>query len=248
MASVTVYSADKIDELTEGSVTGAVITDGNLILQLRSGDTINVGSVVTGVADASTTVKGLVELATDAETTAGSDSSRAVTPLALTALTATEARRGLAELATTTEASAGTDTSRVVTPAGLAAAVMLKNVNRPTVVVEDPDESQFSVAGTVRSWWNEWRALRGRNPYSAYADALVRAVVMDGDFTNGHAFEIEDRRTTNGITTIWGVHWGTGQMTLQDQLVGLVYTLDAGDTEDDVPPLLPQGTLIMRRL
>lgn len=247
MASVTVYSAEKVDELTDDAVVGASITDGHLIISFRNGTSFDVGAVLSGLSDASDTVKGLVELATDTETTTGTDSARAVTPLGLSALTGTETRRGLVELATTTEASTGTDTSRVVTPAGLASAVMLKNVNRATVVVEDPDESQFSIGGTLRSWWNEWRALRGRNPYPTYADALVRAVVMDGDFTGGNALEIEDRRTTNSITSIWGVNWGTGRVTQQDCAVGMVYVLNASQTSADIPASLPAGTLVVKK-
>ncbi|MGX4726167.1 gp53-like domain-containing protein [Pseudomonas corrugata] len=70
--------------------------------------------------DASTTVKGLVELATDAETQAGVDALRAVTPAALTARTASETRAGIIELATAAETQSGIDAVRAVTPATLA--------------------------------------------------------------------------------------------------------------------------------
>ena len=70
--------------------------------------------------DASTTVKGLVELATDAETQAGADAVRAVTPATLAACTATVTRAGVIEIATVAETQAGADTARAVTPAGLA--------------------------------------------------------------------------------------------------------------------------------
>lgn len=119
MASVTVYSQDKIHELTDGAVVGATITDGNLILQLQDGGTIDVGDVLTSLADASVTVKGVIELATDTEVITGTDAVRAVTPLGLAGLTSTDTRKGLVELATTAEATTGTDTARAVTPAGL---------------------------------------------------------------------------------------------------------------------------------
>lgn len=76
-----------------------------------------------GQPAASTTVAGIVELATTAETITGTDATRAVTPAGLAARTATEARAGIVELATTAEASAGTDTTRAVTPAGVKAAI-----------------------------------------------------------------------------------------------------------------------------
>lgn len=121
MATVNVYSVEHIDATIAGDVVGAAITDGHLILTLRDGSTIDVGSVVSAISDASDTVKGIVELATDSETITGTDATRAVTPLGLAALTALDTRKGLVELATTSEATTGTDTVRAVTPAGLKA-------------------------------------------------------------------------------------------------------------------------------
>jgi hypothetical protein len=77
--------------------------------------------------DASTTVKGVVELATDAETATGTDTTRAITPAGLASLglgappsAATEAAAGIAELATQAETTTGTDDARIVTPLKLA--------------------------------------------------------------------------------------------------------------------------------
>jgi hypothetical protein len=58
--------------------------------------------------DASTTVKGIVELATDAETITGTDTVRAVTPASLQAKVASETALGIVEAATTAEMNAGT--------------------------------------------------------------------------------------------------------------------------------------------
>ena len=65
---------------------------------------------------ATTTVLGLVFLATNAETQTGTDSNKAVTPAALSARTATETRTGIAEIATDAEVTTGTDDTRIVTP------------------------------------------------------------------------------------------------------------------------------------
>jgi len=73
--------------------------------------------------DATATNKGLVELATDAEVTTGSDTERAVTPAGLHQKTASATAIGLVELATNAETITGTDTARAVTPANLAAKV-----------------------------------------------------------------------------------------------------------------------------
>lgn len=120
MASVTVYTAEKVDDIADVLIATATIEAGHLILVQRNGSEIDVGALG-AAADASDTVKGLVELATDTETATGTDSTRAVTPLGLAGLTSTETRRGLIELATTTEATTGTDTARAVTPAGVKA-------------------------------------------------------------------------------------------------------------------------------
>lgn len=69
--------------------------------------------------DASTTVKGVVELATSAETQTGTDSVRAVTPAGLASRTSTDTRAGIIEIATDAEIQAGTDALRAITPAGL---------------------------------------------------------------------------------------------------------------------------------
>lgn len=80
--------------------------------------------------DASTTVKGIVELATDAETATGTDAVRAVTPAGLASLglgtpppDASATVKGIVELATPTETTTGTDTTRAVTPEGFATAL-----------------------------------------------------------------------------------------------------------------------------
>ena len=65
---------------------------------------------------ATTTVLGLVFLATNAETQTGTDTLKAVTPASLSSRTATETRTGIAELATQAETDAGTDDARIVTP------------------------------------------------------------------------------------------------------------------------------------
>jgi len=73
------------------------------------------------VDQATATILGLVLLATDAETQAGTDSTKVVTPAGLSSRTATETRTGLAEIATQTETTDGTDDTRIVTPMKLKA-------------------------------------------------------------------------------------------------------------------------------
>ncbi len=63
----------------------------------------------------------MVELATDAQAQAKSDTARALTPSNLAALGASATFAGLVELATDAETQTGTDTARAITPANLAA-------------------------------------------------------------------------------------------------------------------------------
>ena len=65
---------------------------------------------------ATETVLGLVQLATQSEVDAGVNSTDAVTPATLSGRTATETRTGIAEIATQTEVNTGTDDERIVTP------------------------------------------------------------------------------------------------------------------------------------
>lgn len=74
-------------------------------------------------AAATTENAGICELATEAETLAGTDSQRAVTPATLAKLLATDTRLGLIKTATADEAKTGTDAAKAVTPAALKAAV-----------------------------------------------------------------------------------------------------------------------------
>lgn len=113
-----------------GGVTGLNTTATNLVAAINEVKSTadSAGGGGWAAVDATDTVKGIVELATTAEVTTGTDTVRAVTPAgvaaAITAFpVASVTVQGKVELATTAEATTGTDTARAVTPAGLAAAV-----------------------------------------------------------------------------------------------------------------------------
>lgn len=131
MPSVTGYTTAKIDALIADAVVSGDIDSGtgNLTLTTHDGTILTVGSITSGIADASTTGKGVVELATDVETQAGTDTARAVTPFGMAAVVASATGRGLVELATSAETLTGTDTTRAVTPAGLASLPAVKAVS-----------------------------------------------------------------------------------------------------------------------
>ena len=144
-----VVSHAGIGQITIYRIAGS---DSTTVDNLLAGNGIDLsgstGNITVSAEDASTTNPGIVELATTAETTTGTDTARAVTPDGLkdgyqgstnvvtvgtigtgtwnaTAIasakmaTGTSSAQGALELATTAEADTGTDTARAVTPAGL---------------------------------------------------------------------------------------------------------------------------------
>lgn len=127
MGSVSVVNAERTLEIEANSITSGYVNGSNhLILVSQGGTETDAGSVGgggSGVVDATDTVKGIVELATDTETITGTDTVRAVTPFGLAAVTSTTARKGLIEIATEAEVTTGTDSTRAVTPATFAAVV-----------------------------------------------------------------------------------------------------------------------------
>jgi hypothetical protein len=131
-----------------GGMTNFIMSDGSTTQTIENGNTqtfaagegldvaVTATDTVTYSAeDASATNKGVVELATDAETITGSDTARAVTPANLQAKVASATAKGISELATTAETVTGTDTGRVVTPAGLHGA--LAGLTDTTIVAAD---------------------------------------------------------------------------------------------------------------
>jgi len=99
-------------------------------LQAAIAPTVATAIAANAVAPATTTARGVAELATDAECVAGADTQRIVTPAGLLAAlleampgNATTEARGLVELATGAECVAGVDTTRAAAPQGVAAAI-----------------------------------------------------------------------------------------------------------------------------
>lgn len=103
-----------------GTVGGVAFNVGDVIIANKDAASTTLATdwiaLEVNRGQASTTVLGLVTLATDAEVQTGTDSNKVVTPSGLSARTATETRTGIAEIATQAETDAGTDDARIVTP------------------------------------------------------------------------------------------------------------------------------------
>jgi hypothetical protein len=84
MAEVTGLTATRMLAIEAASVvSGTVDGTGHLILTTHDGTPIDAGFVLGDAVDATDTVKGIVELATNAEVAAGTDAVRAITPAGL---------------------------------------------------------------------------------------------------------------------------------------------------------------------
>lgn len=180
MATVTVVTAERTLEIEANSVTGGHIDgSGHLILTTFDATEIDCGSVVGSIADASDTVKGIIEIATDAETITGTDANRAVTPFALSAKVASDTAKGIVELATSAETITGTDTTRAVTPAGMAAVVASATAKG---LVELATDAELAT-GTDTT-----RAVTPANVASLVASATAKGIVelaTDAEATTG---------------------------------------------------------------
>jgi phage-related tail fiber protein len=134
------------------------------------------------IAQATTESAGIVELATNAETQAGTDAIRAVTPASLASRTATDARAGIVELATAEEVDAGTDTQRVVVP------FHLTRIAPAGAVVG------FARSTAPAGWLKANGAAISRNAYSALYAAI------------GTTFGAGDASTTFNLPDLRGVY------------------------------------------
>ena len=105
---------------TAGTVGGVAFNVGDVIIaKVNNASTTNAANWIqleVNRDQATETVLGLVEIATQTETNTGTNDTNAVTPLKLAGRTATETRTGIAEIATQNEVNAGTDDERFVTP------------------------------------------------------------------------------------------------------------------------------------
>lgn len=100
MASVTVVTAARSEQIAADSVVGGEINGSNhLILTTGDGTDIDLGEITVIFPDATASDKGVVELATTGEVLTGTDGTKAVTPLALAAVS------GVFTPATLTDAS-----------------------------------------------------------------------------------------------------------------------------------------------
>lgn len=108
-------------ENINGSSSSLVVADGTSAIVVCNGTAWFAIIMLSSQSSATTTSPGAVELATDSEAQAKTDTARAITPSNLAALGSSATFAGFVELATDAETQTGTDTARAVTPANLTA-------------------------------------------------------------------------------------------------------------------------------
>lgn len=160
ISALTVWSSDKTNDEILAAVTalvggapGALDTLNELAAAIND-DASYAATITSALAtkfttvDASDTVKGIVELATSAETITGSDTGRAVTPAGLHAKVASATAIGLVELATDGETTTGTDTTRATTPANVAAAISARTASETAAGIVELATTAEATTGT----------------------------------------------------------------------------------------------------
>ena len=106
--------------ISAGTVHGIVLNIGDVLI--ANTDSASVSNPADWIFlesnrdQATTSILGVVRLATTAEAQGLTESSAVLTPASLATVTATETRTGIAEIATQTEVNTGTDDTRIVTP------------------------------------------------------------------------------------------------------------------------------------
>jgi hypothetical protein len=114
-----------------GTVQGQIFNVGDLIIANQTNPTLtNANHYVfleSNRSQATSSILGMVMLATNVEVQAGTDTLKVISPAGLSARTATETRTGLAATATQAVVNAGTDDGTIVTPKKLKALLDLKS-------------------------------------------------------------------------------------------------------------------------
>jgi hypothetical protein len=151
-------------------------------------------ALVADIPDATTTERGILETATNAEAIAKAAADKTLTPSNLAALGSTTTFAGLVELATNAETITGTSTTLAVTPAGLAATL---------------DGSEYVLFADFAERSGATPAFVGQLGVQEDAGLIwVGSGVAPGDFDIA-AFMIGTIQATNATTTVLGLETGS---------------------------------------
>lgn len=117
------------------------------------------------------------------------------------------------------------------------------------LLATQPNLSEVKINGIVRSWFNEAGFFRGRQHYVDYADALVRGVIEEGDFTGltnggGNWIELVTRLVPDGpARKLWGVRWSNGKVVRNGVEVPDLWM--RGSASSALQSEMPAGTVLV---
>lgn len=239
MGTVQVASAARVQAIADASVvSGELNESGHLVLTKGSGTTVDLGAVATP-PNASTTVKGIVELATDTETSTGTDSTRAVTPFSLSAfLTASFKKRRQADLIITGNDANGYVETVTIQDDGTATTTWVERLmykfkdlasglTRNVFYLNEYGEVRISPARHNTTAFRVFVKEYANNPTEARSATVP-------------VMELMDNRTTRN--SLWGIV-SDGTTVVAGQRMAYVLVLSAAAA---VPTGTPAGTVIVR--
>lgn len=147
--SVTLATSSQVQNASGGD---AVIRSSDASV-FQNASNLSSGTVPSArLSSASTTSKGIVELATGGEVQSGSSSSKVITPSSLATLQASTSLSGLVKLATSAEAEAGVSSSAALTPFTMVQGILGEADRSNNGYLEIP----CSIGGVKRNMIVQW--------------------------------------------------------------------------------------------
>lgn len=193
MATVTGMTAAAMLAIRNGMVVGATFDSANhLILTKYDGTQIDAGTI----AAATTGASGLVELATNAETLAGTDTVRAVTPASLASIPGNKVQTLTADSIGETAASTSYPTGVSVMSLTGAGTPWSVNSGFGFVVTNKSETDRASQTfysnaggtGVPRSWVRTYHSTNGGGGWTAWAQTSLIVNLTAASFTQTTAF------------------------------------------------------------
>jgi hypothetical protein len=182
MATITGYTAARMQAIEDGTVTtGLYDASGHLILTKHDGTQIDVGRTTA----ATTAQSGIVELATNAETQAGTDATRAITPAGLASLSGYRVQivSGVTEAATPAAWPYGVSLQSVTTGSGWSlnsgvGTIVTSSISSDYTVQEFYSNS--GTGGSTKSWQRSYTSALG---WSSWAQRMLMVNLDPTAFT-----------------------------------------------------------------
>lgn len=207
LTGIGVYDSQNANEFDFRGITSA---NNALIITLDSANnaillTFNIQQIIDDLPDATTTQRGVLETATDAEALAKVATDKILTPSNLAALGSTTTFSGLIEIATDAEAIAGASALLAITPASLLAVNALLDV---TVSFDDAVARAALAPAFVGQYGYQKDTFQ---PYSGFGLAAGnwRAIPAEGASTT-----FTTATTWTGVATVLAGSWAYTGATL----------------------------------